>query len=97
MKMAIGSGKLIYDRKLLERAWDQAVLWLILAAFCVASYGLISIQASVAAYGNEEAGILSREMMSAGTAEFLTGIREGKPDWMTWTLPGALHPHDDRS
>lgn len=36
MKMAIGSGKLIYDRKLLERAWDQAVLWLILAAFCVA-------------------------------------------------------------
>ena len=35
MKMAIGSGKLIYDRKLLERAWDQAVLWLILAAFCV--------------------------------------------------------------
>ena len=90
MKMAIGNKELIYDRKLLERAWDQAVLWLILAAFCVASYGLISVQASVAAYGNEEAGILSREMMSAGTAEFLTGIREGKPDWMTWTLPGAL-------
>ena len=43
MKMAIGNKELIYDRKLLERAWDQAVLWLILAAFCVASYGLISV------------------------------------------------------
>lgn len=90
MKMAIGSGKLIYDRKLMERAWDQAVLWLILAAFCVAAYGLVSIQAAVVETGRSERGAVSREMMSVGTAESLAGIREGKPDWMTWTLPGAL-------
>lgn len=90
MKMAIGSGKLIYDRKLLERAWDQAVLWLILAAFCVAAYGLVSVQATVVETGRSERGAVSRGMISAGTAESLAGIREGKPDWMTRTLPGAL-------
>lgn len=90
MKMAIGSGKLIYDRKLLERAWDQAVLWLILAAFCVAAYGLVSVQATVVETGRPERGAVSREMISAGTAESLAGICEGKPDWTTWTLSGAL-------
>ena len=90
MKMAIGSGKLIYDRKLMERAWDQAVLWLILAAFCVAAYGLVSIQAAVVETGRSERGAVSREMMSVGTAESLNTRSSGKPDWMTWTLPGAL-------